>query len=228
MNYAKLYQELTDSVMQHIELQQMGKASSTYNYQLQQRKAMVAERKSKQTMLVAVLICGAMLMMVVILALWFIQNKLHHQKEISAKQIIIDNMQETTMSLQAELQQLHDNDYQQATAYFPNLKQRLLDVDGEMPTQLWGMLVQAVDVIFPQLSVNIKRLWPEVPDRQRKMLYLLCIGIPSKHISVLLNTSPQNVFGHKKRIVQRLSGSETPSAHDEKQIFYKLRGEMAN
>lgn len=228
MNYAKLYQELTDSVMQHIELQQMGKASSTYNYQLQQRKAMVAERKSKQTMFVAFLICGAMLMMVVILALWFIQNKLHHQKEISAKQIIIDNMQETTMSLQAELQQLHDNDYQQATAYFPNLKQRLLDVDGEMPTQLWGMLVQAVDVIFPQLSVNIKRLWPEVPDRQRKMLYLLCIGIPSKHISVLLNTSPQNVFGHKKRIVQRLSGSETPSAHDEKQIFYKLRGEMAN
>lgn len=148
MNYAKLYQELTDSVMQHIELQQMGKASSTYNYQLQQRKAMVAERKSKQTMFVAFLMCGAMLMMVVILALWFIQNKLHHQKEISAKQIIIDNM--------------------------------------------------------------------------------LCIGIPSKHISVLLNTSPQNVFGHKKRIVQRLSGSETPSAHDEKQIFYKLRGEMAN
>ena len=228
MNYAKLYQELTDSVMQHIELQQMGKASSTYNYQLQQRKAMVAERKSKQTLFVAFLICGAMLIMVVILALWFIQNKLHHQKEISAKQIIIDNMQETTMSLQAELQQLHDNDYQQATAYFPNLRQRLLDVDGEMPTQLWGMLVQAVDVIFPQLSVNIKRLWPEVPDRQRKMLYLLCIGIPSKHISVLLNTSPQNVFGHKKRIVQRLSGSETPSAHDEKQIFYKLRGEMAN
>lgn len=173
MNYAKLYQELTDSVMQHIELQQMGKASSTYNYQLQQRKVMVAERKSKQTLFVAFLICGAMLMMVVILALWFIQNKLQHQKEISAKQIIIDNMQETTMSLQAELQQLHDNDYQQATAYFPNLKQRLLDVDGEMPTQLWGMLVQAVDVIFPQLSVNIKRLWPEVPDRQRKMLYLL-------------------------------------------------------
>mgnify|MGYP000720503479 FL=1 len=66
MNYAKLYQELTDSVMQHIELQQMGKASSTYNYQLQQRKAMVAERKSKQTMFVAFLICGAMLMMVVI------------------------------------------------------------------------------------------------------------------------------------------------------------------
>ena len=84
MNYAKLYQELTDSVMQHIELQQMGKASSTYNYQLQQRKAMVAERKSKQTLFVAFLICGAMLMMVVILALWFIQNKLHHQKEISA------------------------------------------------------------------------------------------------------------------------------------------------
>lgn len=227
MNYAKLYQELTDSVMQHVELQQMAKASRTYNYQLQQRKAMIAERESKQTLFVAFLICGAMLMIVVILALWFIQNKLQHQKEISAKQTIIDNMQETAMSLQAELQQLHDNDYQQATAYFPNLKQRLLDVDGEMPTQLWGMLVQAVDVIFPQLSVNIKRLWPEVPDRQRKMLYLLCIGIPSKHISVLLNTSPQNVFGHKKRIMQRLSKKEVVNTHEEKELLYKLRGEMA-
>ena len=65
-----------------------------------------------------------------------------------------------------------------------------------------------------------------MPERQRKMLYLLCIGIPSKQIAVLLNTSPQNVFGHKKRIVQRLSDYESLSTRDEKQLFYKLRGEM--
>lgn len=226
MNYAKLYQEVTDTVMCQIESQQLVKTNGAYNYQMQQRKVMQAERESKRTLFVAFLICGVMLMLVVVLALWFIQTKLQHTKVISAKQAEIEDINKTSFSLQAELQQLHDDDYRQATNYFPTLKQKLLDVEGEMPTQLWGMLVQAVDVIFPQLSVNIKRLWPEVPDRQRKMLYLLCIGIPSKQIAVLLNTSPQNVFGHKKRIVQRLSDYESLSTHDEKQLFYKLRGEM--
>lgn len=226
MNYVKLYQELTDTVMHQMESQQLVKANRAYNYQMQQRKVMQAERESKQTLFVSFLICGVMLMLVVILSLWFIQTKLQHTKEISAKQIEIDDMHAVTMSLQAELQQLHDDDYRQATAYFPNLKQRLLDVEGEMPTKLWNMLVQAVDVMFPQLLGNINHLWPDVSERQRKMIYLLCIGIPSKHIAVLLNTSPQNVFGHKKRIVQRLSNSETQRVHDEKQLFYKLRGEM--
>lgn len=226
MNYAKLYQEVTDTVMCQIESQQLVKTNRAYNYQMQQRKVMQAERESKRTLFVAFLICGVMLMLVVVLALWFIQTKLQHTKEISAKQAEIEDINKTTFSLQAELQQLHDDDYRQATNYFPTLKQKLLDVEGEMPTQLWGMLVQAVDVMFPQLSGNIKRLWADVPERQCKMLYLLCIGIPSKQIAVLLNTSPQNVFGHKKRIVQRLSDYESLSAHDEKQLFYKLRGEM--
>lgn len=226
MNYAKLYQEVTDTVMCQIESQQLVKTNRAYNYQMQQRKVMQAERESKRTLFVAFLICGVMLMLVVVLALWFIQTKLQHTKEISEKQAEIEDINKTTFSLQAELQQLHDDDYCQATNYFPTLKQKLLDVEGEMPTQLWGMLVQAVDVMFPQLSGNIKRLWADVPERQRKMLYLLCIGIPSKQIAVLLNTSPQNVFGHKKRIVQRLSDYESLSTHNEKQLFYKLRGEM--
>lgn len=226
--YANSYQQLTDSVMNNAEVQKMRQVNNAYDYQLQQRKMIETERENNNKLLIALMICGSLLMIVVIMAIWIIQRERQHAIDITSKQTEIDTMHQAANKLQLELQQMHDDDYKQAVDNMPKLKQMLLDIEGEMPTQLWGMLCKTLDAIYPQLAINMSKNLPEISDKQQKIVYLLCIGIPNKNIAILLNTTPQNVFGYKKRINQRLAKKDQPlTTQEERAIYYKLRGKMA-
>lgn len=225
--YANSFKQLTDSVMHTAEAQRMQQVNNAYDYQLQQRKMIETERQSNNKLLISLLVCGSLLIIVVVMTIWMIQRERKHAIDMFSKQTEIDTMSQAAGKLQLELQQLHDEDFKKAVENMPKLKQMLLDVEGEMPTQLWGMLCKIVDAIYPQLSVNIGKKLPDISDKQQKIVYLLCIGIPNKNIAILLNTTPQNVFGYKKRINLRLSKREALTTLEEKELYYKLRGKMA-
>lgn len=225
--YANSFQQLTDSVMNIAEAQRMQQVNNSYDYQLQQRKMLEMERESNNKLLISLVVCGSLLMTVVVMTIWMIQRERKHAIDMFSKQTEIDTMSQAADKLQLELQQLHDDDFKKAVENMPKLKQMLLDVDGEMPTHLWGMLYKTMEAIYPQLTVNMKKSLSNISDKQQKIVYLLCMGIPNKNIAILLNTTPQNVFGYKKRINLRLSKKETLTTLEEKELYYKLRGKMA-
>lgn len=91
---------------------------------------------------------------------------------------------------------------------FPDLREKLSNQTTAIDSNLWFTIKQVLRVTFPNLEDNIQKQIGTLSDFDQKYVNLMCFGLRDTNIAQLLSVSPQNLWGHKKRLYTRLTGKE--------------------
>ena len=88
---------------------------------------------------------------------------------------------------------------------FPDLREKLYNLNVPIDSNLWRTIKQTVRMAYPNLDENIRKQIGELSDLDMKYVYLSCFGLRDSNIAQLLSVSPQNLMGHKKRLYTRMT-----------------------
>lgn len=133
------------------------------------------------------------------------------QEQLEEEKLKIEELRtqiETHQQNAAGLENLLDKIQKRRKDSFPDLREKLSNQTTAIDGDLWFTIKQVLRVTFPNLEDNIQKRIGTLSDFDQKYVNLLCFGLRDTNIAQLLSVSPQNLWGHKKRLYTRLTGKE--------------------
>lgn len=133
------------------------------------------------------------------------------QEQLEEEKLKIEELRtqiETHQQNAAGLENLLDKIQKRRKDSFPDLREKLSNQTTAIDGNLWFTIKQVLRVTFPNLEDNIQKRIGTLSDFDQKYVNLLCFGLRDTNIAQLLSVSPQNLWGHKKRLYTRMTGKE--------------------
>ena len=107
----------------------------------------------------------------------------------------------------------------------PELYNRILGMDGSLPSIDWKEIFEAANELYPYLRYNIENLYPDILKIDQQVIYLTCCGFNNKKIMELLMLSYQLVNVKKKRVCEKMLNKSNVSAEESNAFIKSLVNE---
>ena len=143
----------------------------------------------------------------------------------NARNVLKDEMEMRDRKLAETTDKLKTIEEQYYRLAKPNdrLSEKIMQHNGLLTDALWNEVLSSVNAKYPHLATILESHGANLSDIQLKILYLLCLNIPNYRIAFLLNTSQQNLYGHKQRIYQRITGNKPDKPQDVNALIAALK-----
>ena len=143
----------------------------------------------------------------------------------NARNVLKDEMEMRDRKLAETTDKLKTIEEQYYQLAKPNdrLSEKIMQHNGLLTDALWNEVLSSVNAKYPHLATNLENHSTNLSETQLKILYLLCLNIPNYRIAFLLNISQQNLYGHKQRIYQRITGNKPDKPQDVNALIAALK-----
>ena len=143
----------------------------------------------------------------------------------NARNVLKDEMEMRDRKLAETTNKLKtiEEEYYRLAKPNDRLSEKIMQHNGLLTDALWNEVLSSVNAKYPHLATNLENHSTNLSEIQLKILYLLCLNIPNYRIAFLLNISQQNLYGHKQRIYQRITGNKPDKPQDVNALIAALK-----
>ena len=205
--HLKLYEELTDTLMEETDAEALRHVSALYNYSQREQENATLEHR----VILAVSIVVVLLLLLLAVLLYFSRRRLKYKMKVQQlEQLLADYRKGDAKTTDQQRQMLADSPIAQ------HIKRLLSESRQEpMTDEDWHNLEDTVADIQPEFLERLQQFYHFSPQ-ELHICMLLRLGLQPAAIAQLTSRSKQTISSSRRRLFQRVFGQEgSPAQWDE-------------